>query len=67
MLIPLSRRTAICQSVSEVQLTGVVPLRAVSQRFNFVKFLIFLTKTLITVPPFIYTYEGGLKSVRRSL
>ena len=31
MLITLSRRTAICQSVAEVQLTGVAPLGAVSQ------------------------------------
>ena len=30
MLITLSRRTAICQSVAEVQLTGVFPLGAVS-------------------------------------
>ena len=35
MLITLSRRTAICQSVAEVWLTGVVPLGAVIQRFNF--------------------------------
>ena len=33
MLITLSRRTAICQSVVEVWLTGVVPLGAVSDRF----------------------------------
>ena len=37
MLITLSRRTAICQSVVEVQLTGVAPLGAVSQIFNFFK------------------------------
>ena len=36
MLITLSRRTAICQSVAEVELTGVTPLRAVSHRFNFI-------------------------------
>ena len=30
MLITLSRRTAICQSVAEVLLTGVAPLGAVS-------------------------------------
>ena len=35
MLITLSRRVAICQSVAEVQLTGVTPLGAVSHRFNF--------------------------------
>ena len=35
MLITLSRRTAICQSVSEVYLTDVAPLGAVSHRFNF--------------------------------
>ena len=32
MLITLSRRAAICQSVSEVELTGVAPLGAVSHR-----------------------------------
>ena len=31
----LSRFTAICQSVAEVQLTGVAPLGAVSHRFIF--------------------------------
>ena len=40
MLITLSRRAAICQSVEGVQLTGVAPLGAVSHRFNF--FLSFL-------------------------
>jgi len=35
MLITLSRRTAISQSVAEVSLTGVAPLGAVSLRFNF--------------------------------
>ena len=35
MLITLSRRTAICQSVSEVKLTDVAPLGAVSHRFNY--------------------------------
>ena len=30
MLITLSRRTAICQSVAEVYLTGVTPLGPVS-------------------------------------
>ena len=35
MLITLSRRTAICQSVAEVKLTGVAPLGAVSYIFNF--------------------------------
>ena len=34
MLITLSRRTAICQSVAEVQLTGVAPLGAVSHRYT---------------------------------
>ena len=37
MLITLSRRNAICQSVAKVQLTGVAPLGAVSHRFNFFK------------------------------
>ena len=35
MLITLSRRAAICQSVAEVYLTGVTPMGAVSHRFNF--------------------------------
>ena len=34
MLITLSRRTAISQSVAEVYLTGVALLRTVSHRFN---------------------------------
>ena len=38
MLITLSRRAAICQSVAQVYLTGVAPLGAVSHRFNFLKF-----------------------------
>ena len=33
MLIGLSRRTVICQSIAEVYLTGVAPLEAVSHRF----------------------------------
>ena len=36
MLITLSRRTAICQSVAEIKLNGVAPLGAVSNRFNFI-------------------------------
>ena len=35
MLI-ISRRTAICQPVAEVSLTGVAPLGAVSHRINFI-------------------------------
>ena len=31
-----SRRTAICQSIEEVQLTGVAPLGAVGHRFRYV-------------------------------
>ena len=34
MLITLSRRAAICQSVAEVQLTGLAPLGAVSHRLR---------------------------------
>ena len=37
MLITLSRRVSICQSVAEVQLTGVASLGAVGHRFNFLK------------------------------
>ena len=33
MLVILSRRTVTCQSVAEVYLTGVTPLRAVSHIF----------------------------------
>ena len=36
MLITLSRRTAICYSVAEVQLTGVAPIGAVSHRFDLI-------------------------------
>ena len=36
MLITLSRRAAICQSVAEVQLTGVAPLGAASHKFNLI-------------------------------
>ena len=35
MLITLSRRSAICQSVVEVQLTCKIPLGAVSQKLIF--------------------------------
>ena len=35
MLITLSRCAAICQSVAQVQLTGVAPLETVSHRFIF--------------------------------
>ena len=38
MLITLSRRTAICQSVAEVYLTGMASWGALSHRFNFFKF-----------------------------
>ena len=41
MLITLSRRTAICQSVAEVWLTGAAPLGAVSHRFIYI-ILLFL-------------------------
>ena len=34
MLITLSRRAAICQSVAGVLLAGVAPLGAVSHRFD---------------------------------
>jgi hypothetical protein len=36
MLITLSLRTVICQSVAEVYLTGMAPLGAVSHRFNLI-------------------------------
>ena len=35
MLTTLPRRAALCQSVAEVELTGVAPLGAVSQRCIF--------------------------------
>ena len=41
MLITLSRRAVICQSVVEVWLTGVAPLGTVSHRFNLI-FLIYI-------------------------
>ena len=37
MVITLSRRIAICQSVAEVLLNGVAPLEAVSHRFDLIK------------------------------
>ena len=40
MLITLSRRTAICQSVAEVELTGVAPLGAVGHRINLILIII---------------------------
>jgi hypothetical protein len=47
MLITLSGRTAICQLVAEVKLTGVTPLGAVSHIFEFfILFLIFGTETI---------------------
>ena len=54
MLITLSRRTAICQSVAEVQLTGVAPLGAVSHRFNFNFFYLIYLKFLMENPLDIY-------------
>ena len=36
MLITLSRLTAICQSVAEVNFTVVAPLGAVNHRFNLI-------------------------------
>ena len=47
MLITLSRRTAICQSVAEVKLTGVAPLGALSHRFNYlVQYILYMTASL---------------------
>ena len=65
MLITLYRRTAICQSVSEVYLTGVAPLGAVSHRFNliFLKLLykaFFITLLLGTYKPMC---RSGLTSI----
>ena len=45
MLIMLSCHTVICQSVAEVQLTGVTPLGAVSYRF------IIIIIVVIAIPP----------------
>ena len=45
MLITLSRRAAICQSVAEVQLTGLAPLGAVSHRF--IIFILFISDKTI--------------------
>ena len=51
MLITLSHRTAICQSVAEVY--GVAPLGAVSHIFNFlILFLLFGSIQLRNVYPF---------------
>ena len=50
MLITLSRRTTICQSVAEVKLTGVVSLEAVTQN------LFFLNSTIIIYYYYYYYY-----------
>ena len=47
MLITLSRRTAICQSVAEVYLTGVGPLGAASHRFIIIIIIIII---IIVIP-----------------
>ena len=49
MLITLSRRAAICQSVAEFQLTGVAPLGAVSHRFNLLIIIIALVVIVIII------------------
>ena len=49
MLITLSRRTAICQSVAEVQLTSVVTLGAVSHRFIYF-YVVYCSIYVIQVP-----------------
>ena len=59
MLITLSRRTAICQSVAEVQLTGLAPLGAVSHRFNLIYLIliplnIFLIENLFVISLFLF-------------
>ena len=48
MLITLSRRSAICQSISEVKLTGVAPMGTVSHRLIF-KFVINLRNELVLI------------------
>ena len=42
MLITLSRRIVICQSVAEVYFTVVAPLGAISHRFNFIIIIIII-------------------------
>ena len=42
MIITLSRRAAICQSVAEVKLTGIAPLEAVSHRFDLIIIIIII-------------------------
>ena len=51
MLITISLRTVICQSVAEVKLTGVAPMGAVSHTFNFNLILIKKTKTNQAIDP----------------
>ena len=46
MLITLSRRAAICQSVAEVQLTGVDPFEAASHKFNYF-YILFFFKNIV--------------------
>jgi hypothetical protein len=55
MLIILSHRTAICQPVAEVQLTGVVLLGAVTHSINFK--LISKILFYIMCYDFLYSYK----------
>ena len=48
MLITLSRRTAICESVAEFWLTGVAPLGALSHRFDFLFLFVKRAQFVIT-------------------
>ena len=53
MLITLSRHTLICQSVAEVQVTGVTPLGAVSPRLNYM-YIYILIQPLEKEPSYPY-------------
>ena len=77
MLITLSRRTAICQSVVEVQLTRVASLGAVSHRFLQIMLIcvfdivFFWSLTILYIPYYecksTYQYEQNIFSIYEDL
>ena len=63
MLITLSRRTAICQSVAEVYLTGMFPFGAVGYRLLCV--IVEKTKVVeINIIHLLLTNNIGVKRIR---
>ena len=56
MLITLFRRIVICQSVTEVYLTGVTPLGAVSHRFIFLLHVFIVNRVARNGQTFFHNY-----------